>query len=45
MIIQVKGGYKIKLESGKLLPKIYSSKAKAQRRIIQMKVHSSKKGE
>lgn len=42
MKVKVPGGYKIKLESGKLLPKIYSSAAKANKRISQLKAHKKK---
>ena len=35
--IKVKNGYKIKLESGKLLPKVFPSKSAADKRIKQLK--------
>ena len=37
MKVKVKGGYKIRLESGKLQPKIYKTKAAADKRIRQLK--------
>ncbi len=41
-IVKVIGGYKIRLESGNLLPKVYSSKEEAQKRISQMKSFKTK---
>ncbi len=35
--VKRKGGYKIKLESGKILPKIFLTKAAADKRIKQLK--------
>ena len=40
--VKVDGGYKIRLESGKLLPKIYPSKDAANKRIRQMKSFKEK---
>ena len=37
MKVKVRGGYKIKLESGKLQPKIYPTKKAADKRIVQLK--------
>ena len=37
MKVKVKGGYKIRLESGKLLPKVYPTKSAADKRIKQLK--------
>lgn len=37
MKVKVKGGYKIRLENGKLLPKIYPTKTAADKRIKQLK--------
>lgn len=44
MVIKAKKGpgYQIKLESGRLLPKVYASKSAAKKRIVQMKVYSKK---
>ncbi len=44
MKIKVKGGYRIKLESGKTLPKIYPSAEAADKRIGQLKMFKSIKG-
>ena len=45
MKVRVKGGYKIRLESGKLLPKVYPSATAADKRIGQLKMFKSiKKG-
>lgn len=41
--IKVKGGFKIKLESGKLLPKIYSTKKAVDDRLKHLKRFRSKK--
>lgn len=41
MKVKVKGGYKIRLESGKLLPKVYPSAAAADKRIQQLKMFKS----
>ena len=41
-VVKVNDGYKIRLESGKLLPKIYSSKEEAENRIRQMKHFKNK---
>ena len=38
--VRRKGGYKIKLESGRLLPKVYSSLKACKIRIEQMESHS-----
>jgi hypothetical protein len=38
MLVKCKGGYRIRLENGKLLPKIYSSKQKGLERITQLKM-------
>jgi hypothetical protein len=43
MTVKSGKGYKIKLESGRLLPKVYSSRKAAQKRIAQMKRHSKRK--
>ena len=32
MKVKIKGGYKIRLESGKLLPKVYPTKSAADKR-------------
>jgi len=39
MLVKVKGGYKIRLESGKLLPKVYPTRAAGNKRIGQLKSH------
>lgn len=44
MKVRVKGGFKIRLESGKLLPKVYPSAEAADRRIGQMKMFKKIKG-
>ena len=44
MKIKVSGGYKIKLESGRLLPKVYPSAEAADKRIGQLKMFKSIKG-
>jgi hypothetical protein len=44
MKVKAKGGYKIKLESGKLLPKVYPSAAAADKRIAQLKMFKHMKG-
>jgi DNA-binding CsgD family transcriptional regulator len=41
MKVKVKDGYKIRLESGKLLPKVYPSAAAADKRIGQLKMFKS----
>lgn len=38
MKVKTKGGYKIRLESGKLLPKVYPSAEAADKRIGQLKM-------
>ena len=43
MLVKVKNGWKIRLESGKLLPKVYKTKQAAQKRIRQMKFFKHKK--
>ena len=41
--VKVKGGYKIKSHTtGKMYPKVYSTKAAAERRIAQMKRYKRK---
>ena len=37
MKVKVKGGYKIKLESGRLLPRVYPSEAAVDERLAQLK--------
>ena len=44
MKVKVKGGFKIRLESGKLLPKVYPSAEAADKRIGQLKMFKSIKG-
>ena len=44
MKVRVKGGFKIRLESGKLLPKVYPSAMAADKRIGQLKMFKSIKG-
>jgi len=44
MRVKVKGGYKIRLESGKLLPKVYPSEAAVQHRLQQLEMFKSMKG-
>ncbi len=39
MLIKTKGGYKIKLESGRTLPKVYLTKKAGEKRIKQLKAH------
>jgi len=41
MKVKVSGGYKIRLESGKLLSKIYPSGTEADKRIAQLKMFKS----
>lgn len=36
-------GWKIKLESGRILPKVYTSVKACQARVAQLKAHSKKK--
>lgn len=43
MLVKVKNGWKIRLESGRLLPKIYKTKSEAQKRIRQMKYYKYNK--
>ena len=40
--VKRKNGYKIKLESGRLLPKVYPNLKKCQERIAQMKAHDNR---
>jgi hypothetical protein len=42
MKVKTKGGYKIRLESGRLLPKVYVSAKAADERIRQLKAHGDK---
>lgn len=42
MKVKVKGGWKIRLEGGKLLPKVYPTKTAADNRIRQLKQHRRK---
>ena len=44
MKVRVSGGFKIRLESGKLLPKVYPTAAAADKRIGQLKMFKSIKG-
>jgi hypothetical protein len=44
MKVRVKGGFKIRLENGKLLPKVYPSSAAADKRIGQLKMFKHMKG-
>jgi len=44
MKVKVSGGWKIRLESGKLLPKVYPSDTTADKRIAQLKMFKSIKG-
>ena len=37
MRVKAKGGYKIKLEGGRVLPKVYPTAAAADKRIAQLK--------
>jgi len=39
MLVKSGKGYKIKLESGRLLPKVYASKKAGNKRIAQLKAH------
>ena len=43
-VIKVKGGYKIRRSKGGLYPKVYKSKAAAQKRVKQMEVFKSMRG-
>jgi len=43
MKVKVDGGYKIRLEGGKLLPKVYKTAAEADARIRQLKAHRDEK--
>lgn len=38
--IKVKGGWRIKLETGKIFPKLYKTKAMCQVRVDQLQRHS-----
>lgn len=40
--VKRKGGYKIRLETGRILPKVYKSLKACKIRIAQMKAHSKK---
>ena len=42
MLIKSGKGYKIKLESGRILPKVYPTREAGNRRIRQLKAHSKK---
>lgn len=39
MLVPRKGGFKIKLENGKILPKIYPTREAGNKRISQLKKH------
>ena len=43
-VIKVKGGYKIRRSKGGLYPKVYKSKATAQKRVKQMEAFKSMRG-
>lgn len=43
MLIPTKGGWKIKLESGRVLPKVYTTKASGNKRIAELERHGTKK--
>jgi len=43
-VIRVKGGYKIRRSKGGLYPKVYKSKAAAQKRVKQMEAFKSMRG-
>lgn len=40
MIVKRKNGYKLKTKTGRILPKVYSTKAAAKTRIKQIKAHA-----
>jgi hypothetical protein len=44
MKVKVKDGWKIRLESGKLLPKVYPSESAVSKRIQQLKMFKRMKG-
>lgn len=44
MRVRVSGGWKIRLESGKLLPKVYPTVKAVQKRLQQLEIFKSIKG-